>query len=108
MVAVAGEAIAEDAQCVRERAAMVETTHAYDDAYLSAICYGGWRPVKARPKGSRVPDSPILTGFPRTNDKADRATDPTDDSRKHEAGLDVALSSLLSATLVGAMQSIGR
>jgi hypothetical protein len=33
---------------------------------------------------------PISSGFPRTNGKADRATDRTDNSRKREAGLDVA------------------
>jgi hypothetical protein len=44
----------------------------------------------ARLKCSRVPDSPISTGFPRTNGKADMATDRTDNSRKREAGSDVA------------------
>ena len=61
-----------------------------DDAYWSAICEGGWRPAKARLKNSRVLDSPILTGFPGTNDKADRITARTDSSRKRETGLDVA------------------
>jgi hypothetical protein len=51
------------------------TLRTADDAYLSAICNGGWRPVKARLKCSRVPDSPISTGFQRTNGKVDRATE---------------------------------
>ena len=60
-----------------------------DDAYWSAICKGGWRPAKARLKNSHVPDSPILTGFPGTNDEEDRVAARTDNSRKRETGLDV-------------------
>ena len=66
------------------------TLRTVNDAYWSGICKGGWRPAKARPKNSRVLDSPILTGFPRTNDEADRVTDRTNNSRKRETGLDVA------------------
>jgi hypothetical protein len=55
----------------------------------SGICKGDWRPAKARLNNSRVLDSPILTGFPRTNDEADRVTDRTDNSAKRETGLDV-------------------
>jgi hypothetical protein len=47
---------------------------------------------QARLRNSRVPDSPILTGFPRTNGKADSTTGRTDNSRKRETGLDVARS----------------
>jgi hypothetical protein len=46
------------------------TLRTTDDAYLSAICNEGWGPVKVRVKCLRVPDSPISTGFPRTNGKA--------------------------------------
>ncbi len=56
---------------------------------LSAICKGRWRPANARLKNSRVLDSPTLTGFPRTNDEADRVTARTDNSRQRETGLDV-------------------
>jgi hypothetical protein len=66
------------------------TLRTVDDAYWSAICKGGWKPAKARLKNLRVLDSPILTGFLRTNDKADRTTARTDSSRKRETGLDVA------------------
>ena len=61
-----------------------------DDAYWSAICKGGWRPAKAKLKNLRVLDSPIWTGFPGTNDEANRITTRADSSRKREAGLDVA------------------
>jgi hypothetical protein len=68
----------------------MSTLRTVDDAYWSAICEGGWRPAKARLKNSRVLDSPILTGFPGTNDKADRIAARTDSSRKRETGLDIA------------------
>jgi hypothetical protein len=64
------------------------TLRTVDDAYWSAICKGGWKPAKARLKNLRVLDSPILTGFLRTNDKADRITARTDSRRKRETGLD--------------------
>ena len=63
-----------------------------DDAYWNAICKGGWKPVKARLKNSRVPDSLTSTGFPRQNGEADRATDRTANRGKRKAGLDVARS----------------
>ena len=62
------------------------------DAYWNAICKGGWKPVKARLKNSRVPDSLTSTGFPRQNGEADRATDWTANRGKRKAGLDVARS----------------
>jgi hypothetical protein len=65
------------------------TLRTVDDAYWSAICKGGWKPANARLKNSRVLDSPTLTGFPRTNDEADRVTARTDNSRQRETGLDV-------------------
>jgi hypothetical protein len=65
------------------------TLRTVDDAYWSAICKGRWRSANARLKNSRVLDSPTLTGFPRTNDEADRATARTNHSRKRETGLDV-------------------
>src|SRR5258708_24730738 len=66
------------------------TLRTVGDAYWSAICKGNWRPAKARLRNSRVLGWPILTGFPRTNDEADRVTARTDNSRKRETGLDVA------------------
>jgi hypothetical protein len=65
------------------------TLRTVDDAYWNGISKGVWRPAKARLKNSRVLDSPILTGFPRTNDEADRVTDRTNNSRKRETRLDV-------------------
>jgi hypothetical protein len=65
------------------------TLRTVDDAYWSAICKGGWRSAKARLRNSRVLDLPILTGFPRTNDEANRVITRTDNSRQRETGLDV-------------------
>ena len=67
-------------------------THRDVDVADGRLCKGAWRPAKARLNNSRVLDSPILTGFPGTNDEADRVTDQTDNSRKRETGLDVARS----------------
>jgi hypothetical protein len=65
------------------------TLRTADDAYLSVICNGGWA-GQSETEGLTCSGPPISTGFPRTNGKADRATDRTDNSGKREAGLDVA------------------
>jgi hypothetical protein len=79
-----------------------------DNACWNAICKGGQRPVRARLKNSCVPDSPILTGFPRTNGEAMELLvgQIIAGSARPDSTL-FALSSLLSAALVLAMQSIG-
>src|SRR5215207_2139739 len=70
------------------RRIVTSTLRTVGDAYWSVICKGGWRSAKARLRNSRVLDLPILTGFPRTNDEADRVTTRTDNSRERETGLD--------------------
>jgi hypothetical protein len=82
------------------------TLRTADDAYLSAICSGVWRPVKAKLKGSRVQGSPISTGFPNMNGNADIYR--TDNRWKREAELDVARRFVPAFSDDDLMQSIGR
>lgn len=86
----------------------MSTLRTADAAFLSAICKEGWKPVKMRLKSSRVPDSLISNGFRRTMVKRIELLigQITAGSARPDCTL-LAISCLLSATLILALQSIG-